>query len=52
MAVADGSGGPERSDLPFGTTPGHGSSLARRGRLREHPGQQLGPREHRVVAGR
>ena len=35
------------------TTPwGRGPSPARRGGLRDHPGQQLGMREHRVVAGR
>ena len=33
--------------------PGHVPSPFRLGgRLRERPGQQLGPREHRVVAGR
>jgi hypothetical protein len=43
----------ERGDPPSGTTPGRGSSPIRRGGcLREHPSQQLGPREHRVVAGR
>src|SRR5215204_4771077 len=39
-----------RGNLP--TPWGRGSSPARRGGLRDHPGQQLGMREHRVVVGR
>ena len=39
-----------RGTLP--TSWGRGPSPARRGGLRDHPGQQLRMREHRVVAGR
>jgi hypothetical protein len=39
-----------KGNLP--TPWGRGSSPARRDGLRDHPGQQLRMREHRVVAGR